>query len=383
MAFLDGPGGTQVPSQVINAVSRYYERSNANTHGAFTTSAETDEVLADARAITAQFLGAQSPHDISFGANMTTLNFSLSKALARGMTPGDEIVITALDHEANRGPWLRLADGGIVIREVELAADGTLELDQFERLINERTRLVAVGMASNALGTVTGLATIRRLSRAVGAHLLVDAVHYAPHFPVDVQAEDVDFLLCSAYKFYGPHVGVLYSRPGLLDELDTDRLSVQEQSSPFRIETGTLNHAALAGVAAAVRYIASWGEGATLGEQIESAMRSLSGYEHGLAKRYYDGLAGISGVRAWGPGFDSHERAPTVSITIEGVTAEDAARSLAEKAIAVWDGHFYAARAVERLGLEEQGGLLRVGISLYNTAEEIDRLLDGIREIAQ
>jgi cysteine desulfurase family protein (TIGR01976 family) len=383
IAYLDGPGGTQVPSQVIDAVSRYYRRSNANTHGAFVTSAETDEILEDARATTATFLGAPSAREISFGANMTTLNFSLSRALAKSMQPGDEIIITALDHEANRGPWLRLRDSGIVIKEAELAADGTLELEQFEQLITERTRLVAVGMASNALGTVTELGTIRRLSSAVGAKLLVDAVHYAPHFPVNVTAEDVDFLLCSAYKFYGPHVGVLYAKPGLLDTLDTDRLRVQEQQAPFRIETGTLNHAALAGVAAAIRYIASWGEGATFAQQVENAMRSLAEYEHGLAKRYYEGLIEIDGVTVRGPGFDVERRAPTVSITIDGVAAEDAARALAEKAIAVWDGHFYALRAVEALGLVEQGGLLRVGVSMYNTREEIGRLLEGVREIAR
>lgn len=383
IAYLDGPGGTQVPSQVIDAVSQYYRRSNANSHGTFVTSAETDKILEDAREATARFLGAPSANEISFGANMTTLNFSLSRALAKDMKPGDEIVITALDHEANRGPWLGLRDGGVVIREVELAADGTLQLEQFERLINERTRLVAVGMASNALGTVTELSVIRHLSRAAGAHLLVDAVHYAPHFPVNVVDDDVDFLLCSAYKFYGPHVGVLYARPGLLDTLETERLCVQEQHAPFRIETGTLNHASIAGVAAAIKYVASWGQGASLEERVASAMRSISTYEHGLAKRYYDGLLDIDGVTIWGPGFDAERRAPTVSITVEGVTAGEAARALAEKGIAVWDGHFYALRAVEALGLAERGGLLRVGVSMYNTAEEIERLLEAIREIAQ
>ena len=381
LAYLDGPGGTQVPNSVIDAMSAYYCSSNANTHGAFETSVDTDRIVAHARESVAQFIGASSGREISFGANMTSLNFSLSRALVRNMKAGDEIVITALDHEANRGPWLRLQEHGIVIREVALREDGRLELDQLEQLISERTRLVAIGIASNALGTVTDLSLARRLSREVGAYLLVDAVHYAPHFPLDVREMDVDFLLCSAYKFYGPHVGILYARANLLETLDTDRLRVQEQDAPFRIETGTLNHAALAGTAAAIDYIAQWGDGADRAGRLRAAMQSIATYEHSLAARYYDGLRQVDGVKVWGPAVADEPRAPTISITIDDITAADAAQQLASRSIAVWDGHFYAIRAVEEMDLLAQG-LLRVGVSMYNTEEEIDRLLDGVREIA-
>ena len=261
LAFLDGPAGTQVPEPVIAAMSQYYRTSNANTHGEFPTSRETDRLLAETREVVAAFLGAPSGREISFGQNMTTLTYSLSYALAREMAPGDEIVITQLDHEANRGPWLNLQERGIVIREVALRRDGRLDPEDLARQITAKTRLVALGIASNALGTVTDATLARRLSKEVGAWLLLDAVHYAAHLPVDVAAFDADFLLCSAYKFYGPHVGILYTRPGLLDRLPTDRLRTQDEDGPSRIEMGTLNHAALLGVKAAIEYIASWGEG--------------------------------------------------------------------------------------------------------------------------
>jgi cysteine desulfurase family protein (TIGR01976 family) len=377
VAFLDGPAGTQVPEAVIEAISHYYRTSNSNTHGEFATSRESDHVVMTARETMAAFLGAPSRREISFGQNMTTLTFALSQALVREMKPGDEIVITQLDHEANRGPWLNLRERGIVVREVALRPDGTLDPEDFARQVTERTRLVAVGLASNALGTVNDVALARRLSKEAGAWLLLDAVHYAAHFPVDVAALDADFLLCSAYKFYGPHVGILYARPGLLDSLRTDKLRTQEDEAPWRIETGTLNHAALAGVTAAVEYIASWGTGETLRERIVSAMGAIGAWEHGLGA-YYAGNAGrIPGVAVQGPDF-SGLRAPTVSVTIDGVQPIDAARALGERGIQVWDGHFYAIRAMEVLGLAERGGVLRTGIVMYNTREEIDRLLEGI-----
>jgi selenocysteine lyase/cysteine desulfurase len=241
---------------------------------------------------------------------------------------------------------------------------------------------LALGASSNALGTVNDLKLARHLTRAVGALLIVDAVHYAPHFPLDVQELGVDFLLCSAYKFYGPHVGVLYSRPGALDALPTTRLVVQDPKAPYRIETGTLNHAAIEGARAAVEYVASWGRGATLRERILDAMAGISAYEHGIAKSYYDAVRSIDGVRVWGPDFSQAKRAPTVSITLENVTAEQAARALGQEGICVWDGHFYAARAVEVLGLAARGGLLRTGVSMYNTPAELERLLAGIRRLA-
>jgi len=382
LAFLDGPAGTQVPEPVIAAMSAYYRTSNANTHGEFPTSRETDRLLQETRETVAAFLGAPSGREISFGQNMTTLTYSLSYALARQMAPGDEIVITQLDHEANRGPWLNLQEKGIVIREAVLRRDGRLDPEDLARQVTARTRLVALGIASNALGTVTDATLARRLSREVGAWLLLDAVHYAAHLPLDVIALDADFLVCSAYKFYGPHVGILYTRPGLLDRLPTDRLRVQDEEGPARVEMGTLNHAALIGVKAAVEYIASWGEGGSLRERIVSAMNGIAGYEHAVGAYYYDNVRRIPGVTVWGPDF-SGPRAPTISITIDGVAASEAARSLGRRGIQVWDGHFFAIRPVEALGLLEQGGLLRTGIVMYNTREEVDRLLEGIAALAR
>ena len=381
LTFLDGPAGTQVPEAVIEAISGYYRTSNANTHGEFPTSRESDRVLHETREAVAAFLGAPSWRQVSFGQNMTTLNYALSHALVKTMAPGDEIVITQLDHEANRGPWLALQEQGIVVREVVLRPDGTLDPDDFTRQVTARTRLVAVVMASNALGTVTDVALARRLARQAGAWLLLDAVHYAAHLPLDVQALDADFLLCSAYKFYGPHVGILYSRPGLLEQLPTERLRTQEEEAPWRFEMGTLNHAALAGVKAALDYLSSWGEGETPRQRIVSAMNGIAAYEHGVGAYYYDEVRRIPGVTVWGPDF-SGPRAPTVSITIDGVHPNEAARRLGEKGIQVWDGDFYALRPVEALGLAERGGLIRTGIVMYNTRQEVDRLLEAIAGIA-
>jgi cysteine desulfurase family protein (TIGR01976 family) len=382
LAYLDGPAGTQVPRQVIGAISGYYERCNANTHGQFITSRESDKLVWEARETVAAFLGAHGPATISFGANMTTLAFALSRALGRRLKEGDEVVVTQLDHEANRGPWLALEERGAIVREVVLRPDGRLDPEDMARKITKRTRLVAVGMASNALGTVNDVGLARRLATQVDALLVLDAVHYAPHFPLDVRALGADFLLCSAYKFYGPHVGVLYSRPGLLDRLRPDRLATQDEAPPYRIETGTLNHAAIAGVKAAVEYVASWGTGGTLRERVVSAMEAIAAWEHALAAYYWSQVKMVPGVAVWGPDFSTTRRAPTVSITIDGVDATEAARRLGEGGVFVWDGHFYAARAVEVLGLAGRGGLLRTGMSIYTTREEIDRLLAGVAEIA-
>jgi len=382
ISFLDGPAGTQVPRVVIEAVARYYERCNANTHGQFITSWESDRMLWEARETVAAFLGAHGPATISFGANMTTLAYSLARALGRKLKEGDEVVITQLDHEANRGPWLALEERGAVVREVVLRPDGRLDPEDMARKITKRTRIVAFGMASNALGTVNDVALARRLSQQVDALLVLDAVHYAPHFPIDVRALGTDFLLCSAYKFYAPHVGVLYARPGLLDRLKPDRLSTQDAAAPHRIETGTLNHAAIAGVKAAIEYVASWGAGASLRERVVSAMEAIAAWEHALAATYYSQVRSVQGVTAWGPDFSTPRRAPTVSITIDGVDPVEAARRLGERGVFVWDGHFYAARAVEALGLSGRGGLLRAGMSMYTTREDVDRLLAGVAEIA-
>jgi cysteine desulfurase family protein (TIGR01976 family) len=381
LAYLDGPGGSQLPAAVIDAMADFYQTCNVNTHGCFPPSREVDRRMHAARETLAAFLGAAGPECISFGQNMTTLNYALSAAIGRTLQAGDEVLITQLDHEANRGPWLRLQERGVVIREVRLLESGQLDTADMASKISARTKVFAVGASSNALGTVNDLALARRLTHAVGALLVVDAVHFAPHFPVDVRALDADFLLCSGYKFYGPHVGVLYSKPGALDRLPTDRLSVQDSAAPYRIETGTLNHAAIDGMRAAVDYLAGWGAGATLRERIVDAMTSISGYEHRLATVYYDQVRRLRGVRVWGPDFAARARAPTVSITLEKHTAAEAAAALGTQGICVWDGNFYAARAVEVLGLAERGGLLRAGISMYTTQDDIRRLLAGIENL--
>jgi cysteine desulfurase family protein (TIGR01976 family) len=382
LAFLDGPGGSQVPRAVVDAIADVYASCNVNTHGNFRPSREVDRRLEIARGVVAAFLGAENGSCISFGQSMTTLCFNLSTAIGRTLEKGDEVLITQLDHEANRGPWRNLEERGVVVREVRLLESGELDPADMAAKITPRTKLFAIGASSNSLGTANDLALARRLTRKVDALLVVDAVHYAPHFPVDVQALGADFLLCSAYKFYGPHVGVLYSRPGALDRLPTDRLSVQDSAAPYRIETGTLNHAAIDGVRAAVEYIAGWGTGASLRERIVDAMTHISAYEHELAKFYHDAVRRIPGVRVWGPDFAAgRARAPTVSITLDKMTAAAAATALGNQGVCVWDGDFYAARTVEVLGLAERGGLLRTGISMYNTRDELTRLLAGLERL--
>jgi cysteine desulfurase family protein (TIGR01976 family) len=385
LAYLDGPAGSQVPAAVVEAIADFYATCNVNTHGNFPPSQEADRRMQAARETVAAFLGAASADCISFGQNMTTLNYSLSHAIGRTLKGGDgdadEVLITALDHEANRGPWLALQERGIRVREVRLLESGKLDLDDMAAKITPRTKLFALGASSNALGTVNDIALARRLTREVGALLLIDGVHYAPHFPLDVAAMDADFLLCSAYKFYGPHVGVLYSKPGALDRLPTDRLKVQDTASPYRIETGTLNHAAIHGVRAAIDYLAGWGTGTTLRERIVDAMTGIGEYEHQLAGAYYDGVRRIRGVRVWGPDFGTRARAPTVSITLEKHTAAEAATELGSQGLCVWDGDFYAARPVEVLGLAERGGLLRTGISMYTTDSDVRRLLTAIERL--
>jgi cysteine desulfurase family protein (TIGR01976 family) len=390
LAYLDGPGGSQVPAAVVDAICDFYATCNVNTHGNFPPSQEVDRRMQAARETVAAFLGAASAECISFGQNMTTLNYSLSHAIGRTLNganggsgdDGDEVLITELDHESNRGPWLGLRERGIRVREVRLLDGGLLDYDDMAAKITPRTKLLALGASSNALGTVNDIALARRLTHEVGALLLVDAVHYAPHFPLDVTAMDVDFLLCSAYKFYGPHVGVLYSKPGALDRLPTDRLKVQDSAAPYRIETGTLNHAAIHGVRAAIEYLAGWGTGSTLRERIVDAMTGISGYEHGLAAVYHDGVRRIRGVRVWGPDFGTRARAPTVSITLGRHTPAEAATVLGAQGLCVWDGNFYAARAIEVLGLGQRGGLLRTGISMYSTEADVRRLLSAIEQLA-
>lgn len=381
LAYFDGPGGTQVPQSVIDAMVSYYCTCNSNTHGFFITTNESDRILEETREAVAAFLGAPSGRNISFGHNMTTLNFSLSRAIGKALLPGDEILITQMDHEANRGPWLALRDEGIVVREIRLLPGGTLDYEDFNEKIGENTRLVAMGFSSNALGTVNEVERVREMTHKAGAWLLVDAVHYAPHFPINVNALGVDFLLCSAYKFYGPHIGLLYSREGLLDRLPVFTLRTQEQHAPYCIETGTLNHAAIAGVKAAIEFVASFGTGGSFREKIVNAMDRIGKYEHILGKEIYESLERISGVDIVGPSFDSR-RVPTVSFTVEGLDPIDVCKLLDTRGICAWDGNFYAIRPIEVLGLLEKGGVTRVGVSLYNTEEEVQRLLDAVSDIA-
>lgn len=379
--YLDGPAGTQVPEDVIKSISSYYRYSNANTHGQFAASQETDRMIESTRNKLAAFLNAADDHCISFGQNMTTLNFSLSKALVRSMEKGDEIIVTQLDHEANRGPWLNLQEDGIIIKEVKLKPDGTLDYDNMEKIIGERTRLLCIGYASNIFGTVNDLKRVREMTKAKNIRLLVDAVHYAPHFPIDVQEIDCDFLLCSAYKFYGPHVGILYCRPGLLDQLNTDRLRTQSAESPYRIETGTLNHAAIAGVEAAIDFIARLGHGGSLREKLVDAMHTIHQHEMPLARRLHAGISEIEGAKIYGPPIDLEHRAPTLSFTLAGISAQRVCYELAKQAIYAWDGHFYALRATEILDLDKLGGVTRMGMVVYNTEAEVERTIDTLKAI--
>ncbi len=378
LIFLDGPAGTQVPRSVIAAISGYYESSNANAHGHFITSHETDVMMDDLRQKLADFLGAGGPACISLGANMTTLNFALSHAIGQYLQPGEEILITQLDHEANRAPWLALRRQGIVVREVRMLPDGTLDYEDFKNKINERTRLVAMGYASNIFGTVNNVALVRQWTYEVGAWLLLDAVHYAPHLPLDAQSIGCDFLLCSAYKFYGPHVGILYTKSGLLDRLPTNNLRTAPQQAPFKIETGTPNFAAMAGVAAAIDFMASFGQGGSFREKITIGMAAIQKREKACFTKLYEGLQAMENITVYGPA-NLPERAPTVSFTTKGKTATEVCQYLSAHNICAWNGHFYAIRSTEVLGLLENGGVTRMGMAVYTTEEEISKTLAVLR----
>ena len=380
--FLDGPAGVQVPDSVINAISDYYKNSNANTHGAFATTQQTDIMMQETREACSIFLNAESHACISFGQNMTSLNFSLSKAIGRLLRPGDEILITQLDHESNRGPWLRLQDQGIVVNEIAISEKGTLNYDDVANKINSKTKLVCMGLASNYTGAVNNVKYVRKLCNDNGAKLLLDAVHYAPHFSIDVQKFGCDFLLCSAYKFYGPHVGILYAKTGLMDSLDTDLLNTADQRAPYNIETGTLNHAAIAGVKACIEFIASLGKGVNLREELESAYARIELHERKLATKLYDYLWDAKGYKIIGPAYDT-KRAPTISFLSKSHQSKELCEKLSMQNIFAWDGHFYAKRASQILGNEERGGVTRMGISVYTTEEDVKQTIDQLKEIAK
>ena len=380
-AFFDGPGGTQVPERTLEAVNRYLVETNANRGGPFRTSEGTEETILGARRAVATLLGA-SPGEIAFGANMTTLNYALSRAIARLLEPGDEVLITDLDHEANRGPWLALQAFGIVVRSVRFhPEDCTLDSEHLQSLLGPRTRVLAVSCASNAVGTIVDLPAIRRMLPEE-CLLVADGVHYTPHRPVDVKTLGCDFFLCSAYKFFGPHVGALYGRREVFSELPTDRLRPQKETAPDRIETGTLNHEGMAGTAAAVAFMADplgRGRDATR-ENVLEAVTSMANYEDGLFESLYRGLEGIPGVTIHGPKRDA-PRTPTAGFTIRGVDARTAVETLGQNGIFSWDGHFYAMTLVEKLD-PGPGGLIRVGLAPYNTRGEIERFLEIIEDLA-
>lgn len=383
VAYFDGPGGTQVPRFVPDAMSSYLLGHNANTHWAYPSSVETDDALAAARAALADFLGA-SDTEIAFGNNMTSLTFHVARALGRSLSPGDEIVVTELDHHANIDPWRDLeVERGTVTRAVPFDVEtGTLDWDAFESLINSRTRIVAIGAASNALGTINDVRRASDLAHAVGALVFVDAVHSAPHALVDVQALDCDFLACSPYKFYGPHQGVLYGRKDLIEQLHVSKLAPSSNASPGRVETGTQNHEGIVGSAAAVDWLASLTPPAeTHRAALVSAFASLHERGEHLVKRMWKGLESIPGVRLYGP-LPGEPRTPTLSFTLGDTPSRSVAAALASRyGVFVSDGDFYASTVVARLGRAEQG-LIRAGCACYTTEEEVDRLVEGVREIA-
>jgi len=381
LVFLDGPAGTQVPNSVINAISNYYKTSNSNLHGHFILTKESDEMVAHTREKVADFLGAAGGHTISFGQNMTTLNYSLSRAIASGFHPGDEVVITQLDHESNRAPWLALREKGVIVREARLKNDGTLDYGDFAGKINDRTRLVAMGWASNIFGTINEIKKIRELTYDVGALLLLDAVHFAPHLSIDVQAIGCDFLLCSAYKFYGPHVGLLYCKPGLLDRLQPERLRTAYQHAPYSIETGTLNHAAIAGVGAAIDFIADLGQGKSYRARLTDAMHNIHQHEKHLARTLYNGIRSMPQYQIYGPDIEATQRAPTLSFMHQQATANQVGKYLGKYNICSWSGHFYAIKSTEVLGLLEKGGVTRLGISAYNNINDIHHTLEILAQL--
>jgi len=387
-AFLDGPAGTQVPKQVIDAVQNYFLKSNANTCGAFATSRSNDAIIGSARAAMADFFNCHAD-EVVFGQNMTTITFALARAIGRVLEPGDEIVVTTLDHDANVAPWRALEEMGMVIRQVDIReSDCTLDLKDFERKLNANTKLVAVGYASNAVGTINPVAEITKLAHEAGALMFIDAVHYAPHGPLDVRALDCDFLVCSPYKFFGPHMGTLYGKREHLLRFRPYKVRPAPDSLPDRWETGTQVQELIAGIRAAVDYLAELGRRSDASVKdrrtaLLAAYRATRRHEMTLLGRLVEGLLAIPGLRFFGISDAKRfeERCSTVSVRLANHTPTEVATSLGERGIFTWDGNYYALNLTERLGVEASGGLLRIGLVHYNTAEEVDRLLAALREI--
>ena len=386
--YFDAPGGTQVPQRVIDAISAYLMHSNSNTHGQFLTSHRTDEVLAGAHAAMADMLGCDSD-EIVFGQNMTTLTFALSRALGRELREGDEVVTTLLDHDANVAPWRALEERGVKIHAVKFRPDDcTLDLDDLKSKLNPRTRIVAVGYASNAVGTINPVKQIAALAHEVGALVFVDAVHYAPHGSIDVRDIGCDFLACSTYKFFGPHIGVLYGKREHLLRLKPYKVRPAADTLPDRWETGTLNHEGIAGVTACVEYLADIGRKAAPGAHsrraaLISAYHWIQQHERDLCERLIRGLLEIPGLTFYGIRDLGRltDRTPTVSIRLRSHTPAEIAKKLGNLGIYTWDGNFYALNLTEQLGVEDRGGILRIGLAHYATGGEIDRLLDALRSM--
>jgi cysteine desulfurase family protein (TIGR01976 family) len=381
-AYFDGPGGTQVPASVVERMNDYLFNHNANTHWAYPTSNETDKLIDDARDAFADFFNA-SADEIMFGQNMTSLTFHLSRALGRQFEPGDEIIVTELDHHANIDTWRSLEkDRGVRIVTLPMNTEtGRLEMETLPGLLSERTQLVTVGAASNAIGTVNDVKAIVKLTREARALTFVDAVHMAPHKLLDVKDLDCDFLACSAYKFYGPHIGILYGRRQLLESIDFPKVRPSPNSAPERVETGTQSHESIVGAAAAVDFIASLGSGVTRRECLASAFSLIHSRDANLTERMWQGLEEIEGVKIYGPHWDTL-RTSLISFTVGDHPSRKVAEHLADRGLFLSHGNFYAATVVERLGLAKQG-LLRAGCSVYTSAQEVDRLISGVREFVE
>jgi cysteine desulfurase family protein (TIGR01976 family) len=387
--FLDGPGGTQVPQRVIDAISDYLKNSNANTCGAYATSQRTNAVIAEARAAMADFFGCDQD-EVVFGPNMTTLTFAVSRSIGRELGPGDEILLTHLDHDANVSPWRTLEERGVTIRFAEIQEDDcTLNMADLAQKISSRTRVVAVGYASNAVGTINDVKEIVRLAHQKGALAYIDAVHYAPHGPIDVRALDCDFLVCSSYKFFGPHMGILYGKREHLQRLQPYKVRANTNAIPNRWEWGTLNHECIAGITACVDYLADLGRqvdpsAPTRRASLLAAYGAIQQHERGLAETLISGLLTIPGLKFYGirDVGKLDRRCPTVAVRIAGHTPLELATRLGERGFFTWDGNYYALNLTERLDVEKDGGLLRIGLAHYNTAEEVQRFLSALREIA-
>lgn len=382
--FLDGPGGTQVTQAVIDAMTHYLSTCNANHGGVFTTSRESDAILHQAHETAADLLNAPSPDEVVFGANMTTLTLHLSRAFAHVLKPGDRVLVTRLDHDANVRPWVLAArDAGAEVVFVDIhPQDCTLDLDDLRRKLHARVRLLAVTCASNLVGTINDVKALTRMAHDAGALVYLDAVHHAAHGPLDVQDWDCDFLACSAYKFFGPHVGILWGRREWLARLPAYKVRPAPDTLPDRWMTGTQNHEGLAGVTAAVDYLAGLGTGETRRQRLLTAWDRIRAHEAELAQRLLAGLADLPRFRVWGITRREHlaRRVPTVAVTAADRTPEQLARHLGEREIYAWNGNMYALELTERLGLEATGGMLRLGLVHYNTAAEVDRTLQALAE---